>query len=320
VVSIKSPISINNKFLAFKSEKIFLSTVGNMQVQCKGISLHKVQAKASNYNVCNLWEFDAPADYPARLQEVFTHNWINSLHPEGYKTLEIPAKYYSLLTDAFRIGNITGCVPGVYASDLHELAQHLATAHAHLFENGQHYFVRGEATSLKTGMHGVGPYANFMTILESIVTCTAQHNVFNHVSARTKRLTLYFLPWNADLDPDLEFRAFVVHGQLTALSQQSWFRHSPKLQALLQHSNVIHDWVEMLQRALATTVSSICEQLPQFVMDVAFIPDGENWTMFLIELNPFGAAYSSGSALFHWKRHAALLNDATFCDVRFVQA
>jgi hypothetical protein len=44
--------------------------------------------------------------------------------------------------------------------------------------------------------------------------------------------------------------------------------------------------------------------MPDYVIDIVVYPD---FTCHVIELNPFGAAMSSGSALFHWLRDYKLL-------------
>ena len=73
--------------------------------------------------------------------------------------------------------------------------------------------------SLKSGIHGPGPYTDIRMVLESIITANANHTPLAEVH-EGKALKLYFLPWRGDLADGKEFRVFVDGGRITAMSQQ----------------------------------------------------------------------------------------------------
>jgi hypothetical protein len=126
-----------------------------------------------------------------------------------------------------------------------------------------------------------------------------------------RQLRLYILPWR-DVDADFEFRGFVVRGRLTALSQQHWYRHAPRLQADVeaQGGARVHAVIAYVQAAVLPAFGDAT-----YTVDVTLLADGQPY---FIEQNGFGAGYSAGSSLFHWERDHECLHDAAVVTVRYV--
>ena len=100
-----------------------------------------------------------------------------------------------------------------------------------------------------------------------------------------KETYLILIPWNVDveLDPQYEFRIFVVNGKLTGACPQRWFES-------YQYSE---EELERIEKALSDI--KFMNVYKTFIADV-YITD----QCHLIEFNPFGAYCGAGSALFNW--------------------
>lgn len=98
------------------------------------------------------------------------------------------------------------------------------------------------------------------------------------------------------LPPSSEFRAFVVHGKITAVSQYIDCLYFPELDA-----NVIRSILLAFQDAVLLKHAS---ELPQaFVADLSI--DFSTGSCKIIELNPF--YFKTGAALFNWDRDKEIL-------------
>lgn len=113
-----------------------------------------------------------------------------------------------------------------------------------------------------------------------------------------------------DLPVDHEFRCFVRNKKMTAISQYYCYHHWP---ALMDKDHVLKCRGKQLCKSKLTNEDVITEfhdkikehiPMPDYVIDVVIYPD---MSCHVIELNPFGAAMSSGSALFHWLKDYNLL-------------
>mmetsp|Transcript_41809 Transcript_41809/g.90702 ORF Transcript_41809/g.90702 Transcript_41809/m.90702 type:complete len:259 (+) Transcript_41809:375-1151(+) len=111
---------------------------------------------------------------------------------------------------------------------------------------------------------------------------------------------------------DCEFRGFVYHNQLVAISQYNHMLFSPRLLERREHiRSTLHGWFN----------SQIRDKLTGLALDDSYIIDfalaGETWTrkrtpshgperVWVIELNPF--ATSTDGALFSWQRDEDILH------------
>ena len=83
--------------------------------------------------------------------------------------------------------------------------------------------------SLKEGKHGIGPYKDFKSIIESIVTCRLGHSPLYE---DTTFITLYLIKFEENLNRLREFRVFVHKNKITAISQQSLYESNAILEPL----------------------------------------------------------------------------------------
>src|SRR5207247_4673585 len=80
------------------------------------------------------------------------------------------------------------------------------------------WFVRVERVSLKSGIHGVGPYDNLKNIIRSIVTSKLGHECIS-IDDDLERFRIYLFPW---ITIQHEFRAFVYQNRISAISTQHY--------------------------------------------------------------------------------------------------
>jgi hypothetical protein len=267
------------------------------------------------FNVNNLWSRDRPADYAQVLASHKTSLWAAPLCKK-FAQFRIPTSELAWMLRAWRVGRYQGeQFPLSFAEDL----EAFLSKHETDWPEGA-WFVRSERVSLKTGMHGVGPYTCLRAVAESLVTCVMGHAPFDHLEdSEDGTFCLYLFPWMPDLQPDLEFRAFVFHGRVTCISQQHLHQRNQVLEALSEAERVsmVREWV----RAIVACQQDVASKVPQlagpsacYTFDVAYVLD--TGQALFIEPNSFGAEYAAGSALFHWLEDEALLcraNDGPTC-------
>lgn len=80
-------------------------------------------------------------------------HWIHAFHP-GHASITIPHKEVGWLWDALAIGSLRRRIPRHYEDEIEALAKAIEPG----FPPGPPRFVRTDRTSLKTGVHGAGPY------------------------------------------------------------------------------------------------------------------------------------------------------------------
>jgi len=123
-----------------------------------------------------------------------------------------------------------------------------------------------------------------------------QYRVPNASSAKICLILRDFIP---NLPVDHEFRCFVHKRKLTAISQYQCYCTFPAMQDV--------DHVIRCRDAIIQFHAEIDAHMPMadYVLDVIVFPD--TFECQVIELNPFGAAMSSGSALFNWIKDYELM-------------
>eukprot|EP01031_Cornospumella_fuschlensis_P037581 gene37581-45649_t len=213
------------------------------------ISVDDVIAQDTNrYNSNNHWvNNEPPEDYRQVLQQGEAHHWMGA-----FKTVlgTIPIKPHHMhwLRKASSVGSQTKKFSRLYQEELDDLlAEH--KEYDHLFADNTPYFVRTNTVSLKYGQHGVGPYYDLRSIIESAVTCIPGHSPIHegHPAMAPASLTFYLLPW-VPIDTDSEFRVFVCENRITAISQQVSMQRNRLLAALPveERNALITSWVQTL--------------------------------------------------------------------------
>ncbi|KAJ3123138.1 hypothetical protein HK100_011709, partial [Physocladia obscura] len=177
-------------------------------------------------------------------------------------------------------------------------------------------FIRTDLASLKYGLHGAGPYyaTDFARVVESLISSSAGHECLRQ---EDDSLVLYLFPW-VHINPDREFRVFVHKNNITAVSHQNLYSVNRSL-AKMSDAELRVNIIDPLQAFFAVSVrDTLADFVDSYTMDFALIPGGTAFVPYFIEINPFGAAYSAGSALFHWiNDEALLLGDGSHVELRF---
>jgi len=266
-----------------------------MAIIIKSISLDDVLANDRIcYNTNNHWENNIrPENYDEIISNTHTNKWIDKFRE--YKTLIIDTKqdlYW--MKKAYEIGSKTKRFPHFYDDELDDMVNRYK--HYDYIFNEREYFIRTENVSLKEGMHGIGPYKDFKSIIQSIVTCRLGHSPLYE---DTTQITLYLYEFKQNLDIRKEFRVFIRENKITAISQQSLYYVNDILEPLNDNekNDMIHKWVNIIKSYFETDVKPKITHIDSYVMDFAILSDD---TPYFIELNSFGKEYASGSALFDW--------------------
>ncbi|KAI8615383.1 hypothetical protein BC830DRAFT_1168665 [Chytriomyces sp. MP71] len=222
-----------------------------------------------------------PADYAAVCDRTQTANWILKFHtPKDFVTVEITSKAnIAWLKRAVLIGAHTGTCSKMFAEEY--------------------------------GAHGVGPYVSVSTVIESVCSSSQGHECIRDTDEVCK---LYLLPWRK-INPDFEFRVFVYHNSVTAISHQNLYTVNKSL-AVLSDARIQEAVVDPLLNHFQNHVRDRLSSFDSYTMDVAILED--TGKPYFIEVNPFGAEYSAGSALFHWLVDSeVLLSDGSKVELRF---
>ena len=266
-----------------------------MSLIIKSISLDDILTNNRlRYNTNNHWENNIrPANYDEILSLTHTNKWIDKFR--DYKTIIIDTKkdlYW--MKQAYEIGSKTKRFPHFYDDELDDMVNRYK--HYDYIFNEKEYFIRTENVSLKEGVHGIGPYKNFKSIIQSIITCIVGHSPLYE---DTTQITLYLCEFKTTLDISREFRVFIRENKITAISQQSLYDINDILEPLndTEKTDMIHKWVDIIKSYYETDIKPKITHIDSYVMDFAILADD---SPYFIELNSFGKEYASGSALFGW--------------------
>jgi hypothetical protein len=266
-----------------------------MTILIKPISIDDVLANdKKSYNTNNHWVDDIrPIDYDKVISQTNTNKWIEQF--KSYKKIIIDTKqdlYW--MKKAYEIGSKTKRFPHMYDDELEDMIN----KYKHLDEifDGTEYFIRTENVSLKEGVHGVGPYKDFKSIIESIVTCRLGHSPLYE---DTSSIILYLTKFQHNLNGLREFRVFIHKNKITAISQQSLYDINDILESLndKEKNDLINKWINIIITYFDSDVKQKITHIDSYVMDFAILDDD---SPYFIELNSFGKEYASGSALFGW--------------------
>ena len=263
-------------------------------IKIKEISINDIISNDKiKYNTSNLWINNIkPNDYDEIISNVQTNKWIHNFR--NYKKIIIDNKkdlYW--MKKAFEIGSKTKRFPNMYDDELEDIINRYKFTD--IFD-GTKYFVRSEDVSLKEGINGIGPYTNFKSIIESMVTCRYGHSPINNNSSI---IILYLCPFLENIDKMKEFRIFVCKNKITAISQQAIYNSNYILNKLNDHdkNNLINKWINIIIEYFENEIKKKIIHIDSYVVDFAILNDDKPY---FIEINSFGKEYTSGSALFNW--------------------
>jgi len=162
------------------------------------------------------------------------------------------------------------------------------------------WFVCTTSCSPKDVVGGVGPHYTLHTILMAVAA-----------SARCQRslyygedLTLYLSPYDNTARTSRELRVFVCDFVVTAISQYAWTDTQTDFSTMTDDKlEEVARMVARFNKELVVPAWRAVNGVESYVMDVEYIAgegDDGNDVIRLIELNSFGAEFSSGSCLFLW--------------------
>lgn len=274
------------------------------------------------FNVNNLWASNnepEPDDYYEALEKTQTKNWYNVVKLEEVTIIEFDKTDTEWMLEAlnsYAIMVMMGTDELQAASTISQLfksqLENTINKHKNDFPNGS-FFVRVERVSLKSGIHGVGPYNSLKNIIRSIITSTVGHECIS-INDDLERFKIYLFNWNEIKE---EFRVFVHNNSITAISTQHYSQVSNILKNMNDDDikiNIVNKIVDWFNNNIKDKLSQIVG--PNYTMDVALLNDN---SLYFIEPNCFGANYAAGSALFHWSiDHEILCNNMNQIEFRFV--
>lgn len=253
------------------------------------------------YNTNNHWTDGVPpSDYTNVCEQTYTSRWIDGV--KTYKTINVDMNnpLARWMHQAFRMGVHTGKFPRAFEDELESYI--LSNQYPDIFD-GSKYFVRTDIVSLKGGQHGAGPYTDFRSVLESLVTCHMSHTP---IQDRTESIKLYLIPW-VEIPQGSEYRVFVYQGKITAISQQDLY--------CVREDRISTHWekhIEVITTYFESFLKQHLNHVWSYAIDIAVMEDEKP---FFIEINPFGKEYSSGSSLFGWLQDEDILLGRAMHDV-----
>ena len=263
------------------------------------------------YNVSNLWPVD---NYKEVLSYTETKNWINAFHKN---IPQIKVTNIKWILEAAKIGTFTGQVSNMYKDEIEDFCKKYDN-YNELMTNG--VFIRTDHVSLKTGIHGIGPYFNIKQIIESICTCSSGHAAINKTD---KELNIYLMPW-LNLDTDKEFRIFVHNNKITGISIQKIYKQNKWLSSFTENDLKLltieiknYFTNEFIEKWKKTQTSKYTKNFTMDLIITDLITEEKKYKFYFIEPNPFGPEYAAGSALFHWVDSKILYNEEDAIEFRY---
>jgi len=285
----------------------------NNNINISHVYLADIDKNPDNYNTCNNY-VKIPDDYHNYCSTFYSKNWIDNFH--SYKKIVIEKPDIKLLWDAFIIGSLNRRVPTIYIEELNDLVYKYTQKYPDIFNViNNSYFVRTDKTSLKTGIYGNAKYDSLLKIFYSMVTCKYGHHSFDKDD---EIINIYLLEYK-NVDINKEFRVFVKNNKITAISQQNIYTKSIFIisKTYYEKYNLVLDLINYFE----LNIKNKLIQFNDYVMDIALIDDVSNDfynNFYFIEINPFGAKYSSGSALFNWITDDNIINNSNYIEFRYV--
>lgn len=234
-----------------------------------------------------------PDNYNDIMKKTQTNMWIDKFH-KNYYVINIDPKYYDWLKKISQLGfHINYRISNLYKEDLKDLANEYKDC----LVEGKKYFVRTENVSLKTGIHGPGPYQDMLSILESTITCDISHTPLSFIKNHFNNILKYYLLEWKDIDPMKEFRVFIKDRKIIAISQQHLYETNTLLNSMNTKEIIetITKWTNIILDYTNNVVLTKIDHIDSFTMDICLLDKP-----YFIEINSYGYNLSAGSSLFHW--------------------
>lgn len=265
------------------------------------------------FNTNNHWENNQPpSDYQEVLSRCRTRHWVHKFH-SNYQTMVLDSTDLNWMKKAARVGMITGRFSKLFEDELENICQKYMEQWTKVNENNTQdfigWFVRSDRVSLKEGQHGVGPYKDFKSIIESATSCGPGHQFFD---SEDTECTIYLFPW-LNLNPYKEFRLFVCENTLTAISDQHLYTVNEYLNTL--SNTEIESLIGRILDFYEKNIKDKLSHLGNYTIDLGFIQETD--MPYFIEPNSFGKLYAAGSALFSWIYDTDALHEAEIIDFRY---
>jgi hypothetical protein len=252
------------------------------------ISNKYVLNNKKKFNNNNIWvDNKRPENYTKNNDRYQTKNWIDSF----LNYTKISFENFTWLKEIRKIYMLTNKISTNYNDEIKEFIQTLNDQYKNIFNNRK-YHIRTDHHSLKSSKFGLIFYDNFYDIIISLITCSETHVGF---LLKDQIINLYFIDW-VQIDKFKEFRVFIKDYKIMAISQQyiyepnKWFQHK-SIPFMTEQMNKIIKYFDQNIKNKLMDIS-----ISDTSLDIAFVNDN----LYMIELNPFGKEYSSGSALFNW--------------------
>jgi len=285
------------------------------------ITIKRIDSQKINdddFNVSNLHEASLPPkDYKEVNSFGNTKNWIKSFHSD-FQVINVKGFDLKWMKEAYNIGKFTRKFSDIYKYELEDFCERKCNKSIIFPKEG--YFVRTEYVSLKKGIHGIGPYFDIKSIIESICTSTQQHAT---IEESDLELNIYLMKW-LEMDSKKEFRVFVNNNKITGISVQNIYVENSYISSLSDDKleifveNVSKYFENDFTNIWKTTITS--QKTNNYTFDMVILEKDmcNAKSFYFIESNPFGRNYAAGSALFHWIHDDVLYNDKGIIEFRCV--
>ena len=176
------------------------------------------------------------------------------------------------------------------------------------------WFVRTAHCSPKDAEQegGFGPHHSLKAVLMAVAASDRCQKALR-VASYQEDLTLYLSPFDPEVSTSRELRVFVSNWEVTAISQYAWTNPSSHFSDMADDELVkVGFLVDQFNRGQVSSAWRRAGGIDCYVMDVEVVFEKTGHSVVrLIELNTFGAEFSSGSALYHWLRDDHILQGRT---------
>jgi hypothetical protein len=227
-------------------------------------------------------------NYDTELQKTWVCTWKSLIAYPIIWTYELNSSDINTLRELTRIGIQTGHLSKLYEDEIEQILIRLKQE----WHEGE-WFVRLDSLSPKDTVQF--PITNIHQFLEQL--CTSKR--FQSALASGNRC-LYFLHFDTKWNKQCEYRMFVYHGQITAISQYST-EECISEEMRINHWKQVINWLEndVIKRALNVL------ETRNFTIDI-YINEKENIKK-IIEFNSFGYWLAANGCLFNWTTDREIL-------------
>ncbi|KAH7310498.1 hypothetical protein B0I35DRAFT_358094 [Stachybotrys elegans] len=279
----------------------------------------------TNFNTCFHTAAEAP-DLPVPTNAPYSfERWLplilstRGLPPSAVQTVVFSPAQIRVLLHAAEASIHTRVLNRSYAEDLEEEVHPALAALAFPPEG---LFMRTADCSPKDGAHATPGVLALHSAADAVLRATTSMRTWstlnNAMNRGARELKAFFLPFDAAMRAEREYRVFCAPGTLrvTAVSQYRW--HKPWIFAGREDQER-RDVADKIMRGVEEIHGRIVRELGAeetdglaraqgFSFDVLFDEGTESCS--LIELNTFGVRSACGSCLFQWVKDRELLYGA----------